>query len=173
MDDIAAGGDAMRELRQEIEQRFQLADLSLLSTCNPGHPHDGLTCGLDLTAHDSRSPELGGEFVVQPVPAHRSEWISSVHASGGCPQLVSRLSAAYLALVDDPRLGRAIDELDTADLCCDCEEPCTTQRGVHSIQRAVLSFECGSMERVVAHRLMSSWSGTGEQLAAVVRATTD
>ena len=163
--------DVVVEVSRELQDRFQLAGFSISTGCEPGHEHDGSSCGLDLTAHEPNAPHSLAEFVTQTREVGSVDRSASVWASGGCARTVARLASAYLVLVDDPRLGRVIDSLQASELCVDCDRPCTIDRGVHSTQRAVLSFECGTAERGVACLLMSSWSGTGAHLLAAVRAT--
>ncbi len=163
--------DVVAEVCRELQDRFQLAGLSISAGCEPGHEHDGSSCGLDLTAHEPDAPHSLAEFATQAREVGSADRSASVWASGGCARTVARLAAAYLVLVDDPRLGRVIDSLQAGELCVDCDQLCTIDRGVHSAQRAVLSFECGTAERGVACLLMSSWSGTGAHLIAAVRAT--
>jgi hypothetical protein len=163
--------DLVEDVCRELQDRFQLAGLSISTGCEPGHEHDGSSCGLDLTAHEPNAPHSLAEFVTQAREVGSVDRSASVWASGGCARTVARLAAAYLVLVDDPRLGRVIDYLQAGELCFDCDRPCTIDQGVHSTQRAVLCFECGTAERGVACLLMSSWAGTGAHLLAAVRAT--
>ena len=125
-------GTKMDDLCREVEQRFQLADLVLTSACNPGHVHDGRSCGLDVVAGDALVPGNVAEFVVELDPSGGSSQISRAWASGDCPTLVARVAAAYVSLEADPRLARALDEVDAKHLCDDYPEPCTLDEGVHS-----------------------------------------
>ena len=172
MDLDSANVHVVRDMCREIETRFGVTEFSFSSGCDVGHIHDGWSCGLDLSARGSDEPDSFSEFVANAAPIGTGSARPKAWASGSSPQMIVRLSAAYLALVEDPRLPHALDAGDDAELCRHCEEPCTLVRGEHSVQRAALAFRCGSAGRVLALRLMGTWPGTGDALVATVRAAT-